>query len=119
MRISSAAGLLLLTACGHDGPDQAVAAEAEAVIECAVAGATQFAPKCGVEQVTVEDTRFLTVRHPDGSFRRFELTKDGTGMVTADGAQRAEVALHEGGIEVAVGPDRYRFPATIADHDRR
>src|SRR5690606_9859444 len=99
--------------------DQAVAAEAETVIECAVAGATRFAPKCGVEQAAVEGTRILTVRHPDGGFRRFELTADGTGMVTADGAQPAGIVLRDGGVEVAVGADRYRFPATIADHDGR
>jgi len=40
-------------------------------------------------------------------------------VATADGAQAAAVTLRADGIEVAVGTDRYRFPATIADHGGR
>ena len=61
----------------------------------------------------------LVVRHPDGGFRRFEVMRDGTGLAAADGAERAVVSLHEQGIEVAVGTDRYRFPARIMDDDAR
>ncbi len=59
----------------------------------------------------------LTVRHPDGGFRRFAVTSDGSGLVSADGAEPAAVSLRDGGIEVVVGTDRYRFPATVAEHD--
>ena len=119
-RTSSAAILLLLAAC--DAPDAAgapQAADPDDLIECAVNGAETFARDCVVERTPGDEGLILTVRHPDGGFRRFEVTDDGTGVVTADGAQAAEVSLREDGIEVAVGTDRYRFPATIADDDGR
>jgi hypothetical protein len=119
-RTSSAAILLLLAAC--DAPDAAgapQAADPDNLIDCAVSGAAAFARECVVERTPADEGLILTVRHPDGGFRRFEVTDDGTGVATADGAQAAKVSLREGGIEVAVGTDRYRFPATIADDDGR
>ena len=117
MRISSAA-ILLLAACSP-ASEQTAAAEADNLIECALSGDPGFARECLVEQSQVDGETILVVRHPDGGFRRFAVTGDGRGVATADGAQRAEVSLHDGGIEVAVGTDRYRFPATIADHGGR
>ena len=119
-RTSSAAILLLLAAC--DAPDAAGApqtADPDDLIECAVGGAADFARECLVERTPGDEGLILTVRHPDGGFRRFEVTDDGTGVATADGAQAAQVSMREGGIEVAVGTDRYRFPATVADDDGR
>jgi hypothetical protein len=84
------------------------------LIECALAGATAFARDCAVEQVRAAGGLTLVVRHPDGGFRRFEVLNDGRGLASADGADLAKIALREGGIEVAVAGDRYRFPATIA-----
>ena len=120
MRISSAA-ILLLAACSPGASEQTAAAEAgdDNLIECAVSGETGFARACLVEQTEVDGETILVVRHPDGGFRRFAVTGDGTGVATADGVQRAEVSLHDGGIEVAVGTDRYLFPATIAGDDAR
>jgi hypothetical protein len=120
MRISSAGLLLLLAACSQEAADETATAQAgdsDDLIECAVAGATAFARDCVVEQSEADGASILIVRHPDGGFRRFEVTIDGTGLAAADGAQAANVAMREGGIEVAVGTDRYRFPATIADID--
>ena len=53
----------------------------------------------------------LTVRHPDGSFRRFTVYPEG--IETADGADRAEITAHEDTTEVAVGSDRYRIPSVF------
>jgi hypothetical protein len=117
MRISSAGIVLLLASCGQEAPD-ALTADPDALIECALAGATAFIRECEVDQSRVQGETILVVRHPDGRFRRFTVTGDGTGVAAADGAQAAAVTLREGGIEVAVGTDRYRFPATIADHER-
>ena len=120
MRTSSAAILLLLAAC--DAPDAAgapQAADPENLIECAVAGSSAFARDCVVERSRVDGAPILVVRHPDGSFRRFEVTSDGTGVATADGSQPARITPREGEIEVAVGTDRYRFPATIAGDGAR
>jgi hypothetical protein len=108
-----------LAACSAQAPADEPAAEQENLIECAVAGAAAFARECRVQQTQTDGAPTLVVRHPDGGFRRFEILSDGTGLATADGAQPADVSLHEDGIEVAVGTDRYRFPATIAGDARR
>lgn len=56
----------------------------------------------------------LTVRHPDGAFHRLLVTKDGRGVIAADGAETAVVTIIANGeIEVALGGDRYRLPATV------
>lgn len=122
MRISSAGILLLLAACSQGATEGTAAAADEDFddrIACAVAGAATFARACQVERTEVDGAPILVVRHPDGRFRRFEVMSDGTGLAAADGAQRAQVSLGEDGIEVTVGNDRYRFPATIAGHDKR
>jgi hypothetical protein len=119
MRISSTGLLLLLAACSQETADEIATVDEDDMIECAVAGVAAFTRDCLVEQSEVDGAPILTVRHPDGGFRRFEVTSDGTGVATADGAQPATVTMREGGIEVAVGTDRYRFPATIADVDAR
>lgn len=119
-RISSAGALLLLAACSQTATeDAATAADADAMIACAVAGAAAFEQVCAVERTEADGAPILVVRHPDGGFRRFEILSEGTGVATADGAQPARVTSREDGIEVAVGTDRYRLPATMTDHDRR
>jgi hypothetical protein len=111
LRISSAALVcLVLAACSATAPKVAEGAEH---IACALAGASQFAPNCAVERVTQGGALFLIVRHPDGAFRRFEVLEDGRGLALADGAEVAQIELSGAELEVAVGPDRYRFPATV------
>ena len=92
-------------------------AEGPEHIACAVAGDTVFKPACAVERVTRGDTLMLVVRHPDGAFRRFEVVADGRGLAVADGADDAVIEPREGGIDVKVGGDRYRFPATVKARD--
>ena len=118
MRISSAGVLLLLAGCAPDAPE-AAAADAGDRIACAVGGTAEFARVCPVERTEMDGAAVLVVRHPDGGFRRFEVMRDGTGLIAADGAERAVVSLHEQGIEVAVSADRYRFPARIMDNGAR
>ena len=109
---------LPLAACAQDAP-KASAADSDDRIACAVGGAAEFARACQVERREVDGVPILVVRHPDGGFRRFEVMRDGTGLAAADGAERAVVSLREQGIEVAVGADRYRFPARIMDDGGR
>ena len=104
------AGTLLLAGCSPAGIS---AAAEDNLIDCALADAEAFARDSAVERSEVDETLFLTVRHPDGAFRRFEVLSDGRGVAAADGAETAQVSAIEDGIEVAVGSDRYRFPATI------
>ena len=118
MRIYSGAPLLLLAACSP-GASESSLPDPDDLIECALAGAGAFARDCAVEQVREEGQLYLVVRHPDGGFRRFEVLTDGGGLASADGADPAQIAVHGDGIEVALGADRYRFPATIAGDERR
>ncbi|CAH0496843.1 hypothetical protein [Novosphingobium sp. CECT 9465] len=84
------------------------------VIDCMVGGSEKFLPDCFVEDSRVGERRFLTVRHKDGAFRRFEMVDDGRGVIAADGADEATAKWSaEGVLEVAVGKDRFRFPARM------
>src|SRR6186713_2959648 len=109
---------LLLAACSPSASEPPPPGD-DSRIACALAAAAAFARDCWVEQHRAGASLRLVVRHPDGGLRVFDVLTDGHGLATADGADAAQVALAEGGIEVAVGRDRYRFPATIAGDDRR
>lgn len=103
-----AALLAPLAACG--GPPES---KAETRIECAVDGATVFTRVCTVERTSGPDVLF-TIRSPSGSFRRLAATSDGRGVMAADGAEPAAVRIVGPGlIEVSIGGDRYRLPATV------
>ncbi len=123
-RISIAFLTLTLTACGVQVRDKATEAKAqthekaiqhaEGRIECAPEGAAQFAYVCAIDRVQSQDGLFLTLRQPDGGFRRLLVTTDGRGVVAADGAEPAVVMpLPPNRIEVAIGGARYRLPATV------
>ena len=116
--------LLALAACGDRNSDNRVLTQAEANqssdaadggrVECALAGAKAFARTCTLDRAEGADGLFLTLHHPDGGFDRLQVTKDGRGVVAADGAQPAVVKLvGSDTIEVAIGADRYRLPATV------
>lgn len=89
-----AAALLLPAGCS-----------AEPKIECAVGGGA-FERACTLERT---GDQVLTVRHPDGGFRRIRV--ENGGPVAADGAERASVHRSGDRVEVAIGRDRYRLPA--------
>lgn len=113
-----AAGLsLLLAACSGQsspGEPESLTGGDESRIACALAGETEFTEQCDVERVQNGDKRELVIRHPDGGFRRFEIVSDGRGLVAADGAEAAMVTpLADGRIQLSVGTDRYRIPATV------
>ena len=96
-----AALLLLVSGCEARIPDKATAAraeanaraiaEAEGKVECAVPGAKSFAYACAIDRTQTQDGLYLTLRHPDGGFRRLLVTNDGRGVIAADGAEKAEV----------------------------
>lgn len=104
-----AALLPFLAACG--GPPAATKVEER--VECAVDGATAFERVCTVERTPGPEILF-TLRSPSGSFRRVVATRDGRGVVAADGAEPATVTvIGKDMIEVAIGSDRYRLPARV------
>ncbi|QDZ07588.1 hypothetical protein FPZ24_08875 [Sphingomonas panacisoli] len=130
MRISSA-GLpaLLLAACSQQSADPGAmsnaidnaqaAAGGDERIECAAAaGSTAFARDCTVERTQSTEGLILTVRRPDNGFHRLLVVTDGRGVIAADGAESAKVTvIGDGRIEVAIGGDRYRLPATVKAKD--
>ena len=116
---------LLLASCGTGGgADGGNAGGGEDVrgtnphalrIACSLSAGRGFANDCTVEQTRTEEGLVLTVRHPDGGFRRLLVTRDGRGVIAADGAEPARVLpLSAREIEVAIGALRYRLPATVA-----
>ncbi len=118
MRISETlvvpAALAMLAGCSGETQPDPVAEADDSRVACALGSDTEFAQKCDVERVQNGDRRELVLRHPDGGFRRFEIVTDGRGLIAADGAEQAVVTpLADGRIQLSVGDDRYRIPATI------
>ncbi len=126
MRIFSAGLLLVMAGCGPAAPgnetlvglaqgatpDEAAKA---GLIGCALAGAEVPERSCSVDRTVTAQGLVLTLRNPDGGFHRVLVTGDGRGVIAADGAEKAVVRIvGSAEIEVAIGGDRYRLPATIA-----
>jgi hypothetical protein len=112
MRAILLPSLILLAACegGGEQTSATVSAPPEDRIECALGGGEAFIRACALEL----DGDRLTLRHPDGGFRRLRITDDGRGVAAADGAMPAVVEVIAGNrIEVGLGGDRYRLPATV------
>jgi hypothetical protein len=114
MRRAVAFALLLLAGCSDAESVEERVARAKTSdngIDCALAGAAAFERACIVER---GEDGSLTIRHPDGGFRRLTIADDGRGVITADGAAGAEVqVIADNRIEVTIGEDRYRLPATV------
>ena len=116
-RLAAVACLLLAACDASDQPNRSVAttsgAPAGETVPCAHGDAAPAAD-CTVERQQDGDGLVLVLRHPDGGFRRLRVTRDGQGVVAADGAQPAAVRIVGGrDIDVAIGGDHYRLPATI------
>ena len=117
MRIALLA--LFAASCGAapeaDGGNNAATARAAVPddrIDCLIEGNTAFEHNCIVETADGADGPLLTIRKPDGGFRRLQVTSDGRGVIAADGAEMAVVTmLADNRIEVAIGADRFRLPA--------
>jgi hypothetical protein len=125
IRLLPAALLLLAVGCGDpkEATREALArAEEKAAddgrIDCATGGGQAFDRVCTVERVQGPEGTALTIRHPDGGFRRLLVTTDGRGVIAADGADQARVSIvADNRIEVSLAGDRYRLPATIRGSD--
>lgn len=123
--VSGAVALLTLAACNpdpvttaadhaQDARAQAAREAAEGRIPCALGGGNDFTTRCTIDRTQTQDGLMLTVRHPDGGFHRLRVTRDGRGVIAADGAKAATVAIiDKDGIEVAIDDARYRLPATV------
>ena len=113
MRILSLLGLGFVAAC-NSGAGESVSGAPDDRIECRIGASASFERHCTLEQADEERGRTLTIRKPDGGFRRLLVTRDGRGVVAADGAEPAIVTIvDDGRIDVAIGGDNFRLPATI------
>ncbi len=89
-------------------------AEDDGRIVCAPAGNSALSRQCTLDRTQSDQGLILTVRKPDGGFHRLLVVKDGRGVIAADGAEEAKVSIVEDHqIEVTIGGDRFRLPATI------
>lgn len=112
-RGSATAAFLLLAACG--GPERQQARSAEAKQETAVPrfpcarGPSELRPFCTAERERTDAGWVVTLRHPDGHFRRI-LVGDDDRVTAADGAEPAQVTRGTAGVAIAIGSDRYLLP---------
>lgn len=114
------AGCLLLAACGGEpgkpgneaGPQQATATPVDdGKADCAIGADAGWTRDCQIERTG----EILTIRHPDGGFRRFRVLADGRGLEAADGAEMARLQIVDTGlVEIRIGGDRYRLPVKVA-----
>jgi hypothetical protein len=101
-----------LTACGHQA-DAGNPTGAEP-IPCRASAAPALSADCTVERMATPEGTTLTLRNPDGSFRRLLLVGDGRGVIAADGAEPAIVRPGDAkSIDVEIGGMVYRLPARV------
>ncbi len=102
-QISNLAMLLVLAACSK-GEDKVAQAPAADRVQCAV-DQGRLAADCAIER----QGGTITVRHSDGSFRRFEIDAAGQ-FGAADGAEEVSGRRNaDGSVDVMIGERRYRF----------
>ncbi|AUW58541.1 hypothetical protein C1T17_10965 [Sphingobium sp. SCG-1] len=107
------AALLLMSGCDQQGGAAVAKVDPDApdTVRCQLAGSVKPEPVCRIEVAG----NLLTIRHPDGGFRRFRIVTDGRGLIAADGAAVAGVTIREPNhIAVDVDGDLYDLPATFA-----
>jgi len=103
----------LLAACQQVQQPNATL-EADGRIDCRIGTDAPFQRVCTVERNAGTDGMVLTVRKPDGGFRRLIATRDGRGVAAADGAEQAQVTIAgENLIDVTIAGDAYRLPARV------
>jgi hypothetical protein len=112
--------LVVLAGCNSKDANEAAreAVASDDRIACQPAGAEALEAVCAIERTMSDKGLILTIRHPDASFRRLLVTKDGRGVIAADGAEQAKVrvadTIGEGSeIEVTLAGNRYILPATL------
>lgn len=121
---------LLLAGCGGQPSDNGITALPETAnqtttqpetpkVDCAPPGTADLTPVCTLDRTETAAGTILTLRHPDGAFHRLQVTRDGRGVIAADGAEPARVTpVGPDRIEVELGGARYRLPATVRGQAR-
>lgn len=113
MRALLLASAVLLGACSPS-EQPAATLDTDGRVDCRIGNDDQYQRFCTVERTRSDQATTLTVRKPDGGFRRLLVTRDGRGVVAADGAEPAQVTIvGDNLIEVTIGGDRFRLPARV------
>jgi len=115
---AAAFALTALSACkSRDEPlidDEEGATNSVAMVPCALGDESEFTDTCTLQRLVGAQRTTIVLGRGDSGFRRFLMTADGRGLITADGAEPARVSIiGDAQVEVAVGDDRYRLPAAI------
>src|SRR3546814_10678256 len=114
MRTFSVAAMTLVLSAGGAPVEQEEMADIDGKLYCAVDGANELTQSCTLERIDGPVGHVLVLHQPGGGFRRFRIVSDGRGVIPADGAEQAQLALAgDNMIDVKVADDRYRFPATL------
>ncbi|WP_049762439.1 hypothetical protein [Erythrobacter litoralis] len=100
-----------LVACSGDAVDETAVEPGDQMLACAIGAGTEFTESCTLQKVGQDGETIYRVNHPGGGFRLFDIAADGSGLVPHDGAEGAVNTLDGDILQVAVGEDRYRFPA--------
>ncbi|WP_284125649.1 hypothetical protein [Parerythrobacter aestuarii] len=104
--------LATLAACSGNEEEAANAVEdGDQMLSCAIGPGSEFSDSCTLQKFERDGATIYRVNHPGGGFRLFDVAADGSGLVPHDGAESAANALDGDVLEVAIGEDRYRFPA--------
>jgi hypothetical protein len=99
---------LALSGCHAEGERNG---DASRIVACTAPDDARDHP-CTLEVEDRAGTLFLTLRHPDGGFRRLVWPKGGT-LAAADGAEGlTTVPIQGGGVDVAIGGWHYRIERT-------
>lgn len=109
LRIFSGALLAVsLTACEAT---QSPEPEGE-TLDCAIGGASDFDSVCTLEWVGEVGGQEFLIHHPDGGFRRFGVSEDGSAVTIKDGAEELEMVepAPTGFWQFSVSGDRYLMP---------
>src|SRR3546814_15282529 len=103
-KLGGVVAALLVAGCNGSGDKSESAGADSERIDCALEGAKAFDRDCTVSEMRGADGTTLVVGRPDVGYRRLQITTDGRGVVSADGAEPANVTLVGAGmIEVALG----------------
>ena len=118
MRVGASATLMMLIACSPEAPSvetKGQAGEGVLMVMCAPANVDRFSPDCTLDS----DGNKLTIRHSNGTFRRFLL--DGEhGLTTADGADPLLIAKRTDGlVDLEIAGDRYRLDLASLEQDNK
>jgi hypothetical protein len=106
----------LLAACSPDPePAPGIAEQGGMAIECALNGSDRFVRECRLSEEIAGPNAEFVVRHPDGGFRRLELSESPAGFDAGDGAEDASSEQQGDWVVLTIDNDRYRWKEPVGE----